>query len=79
MAVPIPLDVPLDVPVASTTLAVHAQGCGLNMGKRHGHTLGYTATKLHLHHAGLVQAAAKRSAHRKGNLHSACVVGSIWE
>jgi transposase len=35
------------------------------LGKRHGYTLGYTVTKLHLHRAGLVQAAAKRSAHRK--------------
>lgn len=35
------------------------------LGKRHGYTLGYTVTKLHLHRAGLVQAAAKRSAHRR--------------
>src|ERR1700674_1341858 len=35
------------------------------LGKRHGYTLGYTVTKLHLHRAGLVQAATKRSAHRK--------------
>src|ERR1700686_1507454 len=35
------------------------------LGKRHGYTLGYTVTKLHLHRAGRVQAAAKRSAHRK--------------
>jgi transposase len=35
------------------------------LGKRHNYTLGYTVTKLHLHRAGLVQAAAKRSAHRK--------------
>jgi transposase len=34
------------------------------LGKRHGYRLGYTATKLHLHRAGLVQAATKRSAHR---------------
>jgi len=33
--------------------------------KRHHYTLGYTVTKLHLHRAGLVQAATKRSAHRK--------------
>src|SRR5580704_6016236 len=35
------------------------------IGKRHGYTLGYTVTKLHLHRAGLVRAATKRSAHRK--------------
>ncbi len=35
------------------------------LGKRHDYTLGYTVTKLHLHRAGLVRAAAKRSAHRK--------------
>ena len=35
------------------------------LGKRHGYTLGYTVTKLHLRRAGLVQAATKRSAHRK--------------
>ena len=35
------------------------------LGKRHGYTLGYTVTKLHLHRAGLVQPATKRSAHRK--------------
>jgi transposase len=35
------------------------------LGKRHGYTLGYTVTKLHLHRAGLVRAATKRSAHRK--------------
>ena len=29
------------------------------LGKRHGYTLGYTVTKLHLHRAGLVQAATK--------------------
>src|SRR5271157_3664780 len=33
--------------------------------KRHGYTLGYTVTKLHLHRAGLVQPARTRSAHRK--------------
>jgi transposase len=33
--------------------------------KRHNYTLGYTVTKLHLHCAGLVPAAKKRSAHRK--------------
>jgi len=33
--------------------------------KRHGYKLGYTVTKLHLHRAGLVKAAPKRSAHRK--------------
>jgi len=33
--------------------------------KRHGYTLGYTATKSHLHRAGLVRPAPKRSAHRK--------------
>src|SRR5476651_225646 len=35
------------------------------LGKRHNYTLGYTVTKLHLHRAGLVRAAKKRSAHRK--------------
>ena len=35
------------------------------LGKRHNYTLGYTLTKVHLHRAGLVQAARKRSAHRK--------------
>jgi transposase len=35
------------------------------LGKRHNHTLGYTVTKVHLHRAGLVQTATKRSAHRK--------------
>ena len=38
------------------------------LGKRHGYTLGYTVTKLHLHRAGLVQAATKRSAHRKNRM-----------
>jgi hypothetical protein len=33
--------------------------------KRHNYVLGYTVTKLHLHRAGLVQPAQKRSAHRK--------------
>jgi len=33
--------------------------------KRHNYTLGYTVTKLHLHRAGEVHAATKRSAHRK--------------
>lgn len=33
--------------------------------QRHGYVLGYTVTKLALHAAGLVQKAAKRSAHRK--------------
>ena len=33
--------------------------------KRHGYKLGYTVTKVHLHRAGLVQAAKTRSAHRK--------------
>jgi transposase len=33
--------------------------------KRHNYVLGYTVTKLHLHRAGLVQQAKKRSAHRK--------------
>jgi Homeodomain-like domain len=36
--------------------------------KRHNYTLGYTVTKLHLHRAGLVRAATKRSAHRKKRL-----------
>ncbi len=36
-----------------------------HLGKRHNYTLGYTVTKVHLHRAGLVQVAAKRSAHRK--------------
>lgn len=35
------------------------------LGKRHGYTLGYTVTKLHLHRAGLVRPARARSAHRK--------------
>lgn len=35
------------------------------LGKRHGYTLGYTVTKLHLQRAGLVTRAVKRSAHRK--------------
>jgi len=35
------------------------------LGKRHNYVLGYTVTKLHLHRAGLVAAATKRSAHRK--------------
>ena len=35
------------------------------LGKRHGYTLGYTVTKLHLHRAGLVHPATQRSAHRK--------------
>jgi len=35
------------------------------LGKRHGYTLGYTVTKLHLHRAGLVVRATKRSAHRR--------------
>lgn len=33
--------------------------------KRHGYKLGYTVTKVHLHGAGLVRPALKRSAHRK--------------
>ncbi len=33
--------------------------------KRHDYVLGYTVTKVHLHRAGLVVAATKRSAHRK--------------
>ena len=33
--------------------------------RRHGYKLGYTVTKLHLHRAGLVRPAPKRSAHRK--------------
>jgi hypothetical protein len=33
--------------------------------KRHGYMLGYTVTKVHLHRAGLVRPALKRSAHRK--------------
>jgi transposase len=33
--------------------------------KRHNYKLGYTVTKLHLHRAGLVTPAVKRSAHRK--------------
>ena len=35
------------------------------MQKRHGYKLGYTVTKVHLHAAGLVKRAVKRSAHRK--------------
>jgi len=33
--------------------------------KRHNYKLGYTVTKVHLHRAGLVTPAVKRSAHRK--------------
>jgi transposase len=33
--------------------------------KRHGYKLGYTVTKVHLHRAGLVVPAPRRSAHRK--------------
>ena len=33
--------------------------------KRHNYKLGYTVTKVHLHRAGLVRPAKKRSAHRK--------------
>jgi transposase len=33
--------------------------------KRHNYKLGYTVTKAHLHRAGLVRPAVKRSAHRK--------------
>jgi transposase len=33
--------------------------------KRHNYELGYTVTKVHLHRAGLVRPAPKRSAHRK--------------
>jgi len=33
--------------------------------KRHNYKLGYTVTKVHLHRAGLVRPAPKRSAHRK--------------
>ena len=33
--------------------------------KHHGYVLGYTVTKVHLHRAGLVRPAVKRSAHRK--------------
>ena len=33
--------------------------------RRHGYKLGYTVTKVHLHRAGLVRPAPKRSAHRK--------------
>ena len=36
-----------------------------HLGRRHNYVLGYTVTKVHLHRAGLVQAARKRSAHRK--------------
>lgn len=35
------------------------------LGKRHNYRLGYTVTKVHLHRAGLVPVATKRSAHRK--------------
>lgn len=35
------------------------------LAKRHGYTLGYTVTKLHLHRSGLVTPARTRSAHRK--------------
>ena len=33
--------------------------------RRHNYKLGYTVTKVHLHRAGLVRPAVKRSAHRK--------------
>ena len=36
--------------------------------KRHNYKLGYTVTKVHLHRAGLVRPATKRSAHRKKRL-----------
>ena len=36
-----------------------------HLAKRYNYTLGYTVTKLLLHRSGLVQAATKRSAHRK--------------
>ena len=36
-----------------------------HLAKRHGYKLGYTVTKLHLHRAGLVRPAVKRSVHRK--------------
>jgi transposase len=36
-----------------------------HLAKRHGYTLGYTVTKLHLHRSGLVTPARTRSAHRK--------------
>ncbi len=39
--------------------------CHAHLGKRHGDTLGYTVTQLHLHRAGLMMAAKTRSAHRK--------------
>jgi transposase len=35
------------------------------LAKRHNYKLGYTVTKVHLHRAGLVTPAVKRSAHRK--------------
>jgi hypothetical protein len=35
------------------------------LAKRHNYKLGYTATRLRLHAAGLVRPAARRSAHRK--------------
>jgi transposase len=35
------------------------------LAKRHDYKLGYTVTKVHLHRAGLVAPAARRSAHRK--------------
>ncbi len=35
------------------------------LSKRHNYTLSYSLAKVHLHRAGLVQAAKKRSAHRK--------------
>jgi len=35
------------------------------LAKRHAWRLGYTVTKLHLHRAGLVKPASRRSAHRK--------------
>ena len=36
-----------------------------HLAKRHGYKLGYTVTKVHLHRAGLVRPAPRRSAHRK--------------
>jgi hypothetical protein len=44
---------------------LHGAAFHEHLGKRHGYTLGYTVTKLHLQRAGLVVAARSRSAHRK--------------
>ena len=42
------------------------------LGKRHHYVLGCTVTKVHLHRAGLVRAAEKRSAHRRKRPRRSC-------